>query len=329
MLAYATAPGNVASDGTGRNGLYTENLLREMVTPEARIEDVFKRVRLAVRRSSQGQQIPWESTSLEEDFYFIPPAEMRKRSQEELDRLFGEELALWDKAQKASEPGPLVAYLKAYPSGHFSELAQPLLDRLLAKQGEKKIRVANAEKNPFTKGSAVAGQFRVGDRYAYRVVDLLTNIQSAEYTYVVTEITDSEVIYNKGAAITDLLGNPQKNPDGRRNSGNQFYASEYSLGKTWSTRYRVTFPGGKEDEVEENFRVVAREKITVPAGTFDAFRVESTGHRIRDPVTVKRTYWVAPEKIARFIAQHVTAKWRRDRFLTTDRTELVSFTTGQ
>ena len=169
----------------------------------------------------------------------------------------------------------------------------------------------------------------VGDRYAYRVVDLLTNIQSAEYNQVVTKITDSEVIYNKGVAITDLLGNPQKTPDGRRFSQNQFYASEYSLGKTWNTRYRVALRSGKEDEIEENFRVVAREEITGPAGTFDAFRVESTGYRIRDPVTVKRTYWVAPEKIARFIAQHVTAKWGRDRFLTTDRTELVSFVPGK
>lgn len=328
LLAYATAPGNVASDGTGRNGLYTENLLREMVTPEARIEDVFKRVRLAVRRSSQGQQIPWESTSLEEDFYFIPPAEMRKRSQEELDQLFAEEMALWDKAQKASEPGPLVAYLKAYPSGQFSELAQSMLDHLLARQGEKRIRIANTEKNPFTKGSASAGQFRVGDKYQYRVVDLLTQIEAKKYTLTVSEITDSEVIFNKGAAITDMLGNPQKNTDGRRYSQNQFYASEYSLGKTWNTRYRVTFPGGKEDEVEETFRVVAKEKITVPAGTFNAFRVESAGHRIRDPVILKRAYWIAPGTIARFIAHEVTAKNARGQFLTTDRTELVSFMPG-
>src|SRR6185295_2892491 len=37
LLAYATAPGNVASDGDGTNGLYTENLLREMQVPEAKI----------------------------------------------------------------------------------------------------------------------------------------------------------------------------------------------------------------------------------------------------------------------------------------------------
>ena len=80
MLAYATSPGNVASDGEGANGLYTENLLREIKVPEAKIEDVFKRVRLGVRRKSNGAQIPWESTSLEEDFWFLPPAELKKLS---------------------------------------------------------------------------------------------------------------------------------------------------------------------------------------------------------------------------------------------------------
>lgn len=72
LLAYATAPGNVAEDGGpgDQNGLYTQYLLNELRRPQARIEDVFKRVRLQVRLKSQGRQIPWESTSLEEDFSF-------------------------------------------------------------------------------------------------------------------------------------------------------------------------------------------------------------------------------------------------------------------
>jgi uncharacterized caspase-like protein len=102
LLAYATAPGNTASDGSGSNGLYTENLLREMRAPQAKIEDVFKRVRLNVRRASAGQQIPWESTSLEDDFYFIPPPELKKLSQEELERQFAEELAEWEKVRKVA-----------------------------------------------------------------------------------------------------------------------------------------------------------------------------------------------------------------------------------
>ncbi len=72
FLAYATAPGNVAEDGDAQsgNGLYTQFLLQELKRPTAKIEDVFKRVRLNVRKQSNGRQIPWESTSLEDDFFF-------------------------------------------------------------------------------------------------------------------------------------------------------------------------------------------------------------------------------------------------------------------
>ena len=80
IISYATAPGNVASDGEGENGLYTENFLREVKVAEAKVEDVFKRVRLNVRRKSNGAQLPWDSSSLEDDFYFIPPKELRKLS---------------------------------------------------------------------------------------------------------------------------------------------------------------------------------------------------------------------------------------------------------
>ncbi len=61
FLAYATAPGNVARDGTeaSGHGLYTEYLIEELEKPEAKIEDVFKRVRTKVRQQSHGRQIPW------------------------------------------------------------------------------------------------------------------------------------------------------------------------------------------------------------------------------------------------------------------------------
>ena len=72
FIAYSTAPGNVAEDGdeASGNGLYTHYLLQEIGRPVAKIEDVFKRVRLGVRQKSAGRQVPWESTSLETDFFF-------------------------------------------------------------------------------------------------------------------------------------------------------------------------------------------------------------------------------------------------------------------
>jgi caspase domain-containing protein len=70
LIAFATAPGSTAADGAGRNGLYTQYLVRNIERPGIPIEEVFKAVRVGVRTDSRGQQIPWESTSLESAFMF-------------------------------------------------------------------------------------------------------------------------------------------------------------------------------------------------------------------------------------------------------------------
>jgi Caspase domain/Protein of unknown function (DUF1566) len=70
ILAYATAPGSVAADGTDRNGLYTSMLLKHMMEPNLAIERVFKNVRVEVMKDSGMRQVPWESSSLTGDFYF-------------------------------------------------------------------------------------------------------------------------------------------------------------------------------------------------------------------------------------------------------------------
>ena len=73
LMAYATSPGKTAADGDGRNGVYTQQLLKYITTPGMKVEDVFKRVRLSVEDATNGQQTPWEMTSLRGDFYFTGP----------------------------------------------------------------------------------------------------------------------------------------------------------------------------------------------------------------------------------------------------------------
>ena len=326
LLAYATAPGNVASDGTGANGLYTENLLREIRMPEAKIEDVFKRVRLAVRRASQGQQIPWESTSLEEDFYFLPPASVKKLSEEELARQFAEEAGIWEKAQQAGQVAAVEDYLRRYPSGHFSELAAVRLDRMLAKQGEKKVSVVNAAANPFSKGTGLVDlNYRVGDRYVFRSIDLLTSVENRKLVNTVSEVTEDKVIYNNGTLVTDLLGNVIKRPDGASFGPSQMFISEYSLGKKWATRYAIHFAKGGQDTVELELKVVARETITVPAGTFDCYRIEGSGWVLGIGQQTDWKFWLAPDKVNRAVAMETW--WHKgSRIVRSERQELVAYT---
>lgn len=70
FIAYATAPGSVASDGDGRNGLYTQELLNAMRKPGLTIEQVFKDVRKNVLRLSGDRQYTWDSSNIIGDFYF-------------------------------------------------------------------------------------------------------------------------------------------------------------------------------------------------------------------------------------------------------------------
>ncbi|MBI5519350.1 MAG: caspase family protein [Desulfovibrio sp.] len=69
LVAYATAPNSVASDGSGKNGLYTKYLLDNLATPGIPIEEVFKRVRIGVMMETGKKQVPWESSSLAGYFY--------------------------------------------------------------------------------------------------------------------------------------------------------------------------------------------------------------------------------------------------------------------
>jgi hypothetical protein len=334
LLAYATAPGNTAADGLGANSVYTENMLKEMQVPAAKIEDIFKRVRLNVRRESRGQQIPWESTSLEQDFYFIPPREVKKLTPAEVEQAFEAEFALWESIQSVKDPAPLEDYLRRFPSGKFSELAQFRLDRVLAQQGEKAVQVADLARtsaNPYSKGTArINTDFAVGDTYTYRKIDKLVSPEGRNYVLTVTDITDETLVYNKGSQVRDLMGNVYKNVSygeyaGSEGGAAQFYTAEYSIGKKWTARYKVKGKDGREWATEYIFKVVSREKISLPAGEFDAFKVEGTGANTLG-MNLKFTYWIAPERVRRPLAtEFVSQGSKTGKLFVDERHELVSF----
>ena len=357
LLAYATSPGNTAADGEGANGLYTENLLREIGVPDAKIEDVFKRVRLAVRRSSVGQQIPWESTSLEDDFYFLPPSHVKKLSEAEIERQYNEELAAWEKIKESSEPAPLENYIRDNPSGRFSELAQFQLDRVLAER-EKAAAIARAERekaaapvnpkpqpapivtiasappppranepavNPFTKGTGkVDANYRVGDRYIWRLSDTLTQLEVRQAIDRVREVTDTRVVFGDGSYVRDLLGNVIKQ-NGREYTNTQIYVAEYSVGKKWVSRSEELSTNGQRYQIEYEIRVVGRENVTVPAGTFDAFKVEGSGHTMNTGTGLHFTYWIAPDQCRRPLLSVTENRNNSGRLVTTDRWEILAF----
>jgi hypothetical protein len=132
-IAYATAPGQTASDGDGSNGLYTEALTTAMETPGARLEDIFMNTRRAVRARSGGKQVPWENGSLTGVFYFndegMPAQTQVASARPPLDSGRAEnrellELAVWGSVKASTRKEDLALYLEKFPKGHYADEAK-------------------------------------------------------------------------------------------------------------------------------------------------------------------------------------------------------------
>ena len=71
VIAFATSPGNTALDGSGKNGLFTSGLLKYLKEPDITAIQMFQKVTAYVQKESNGNQLPWISTSLIGDFYLV------------------------------------------------------------------------------------------------------------------------------------------------------------------------------------------------------------------------------------------------------------------
>ena len=69
IVAFATSEGATAADGKGLNGLYTQELVKQMLIPQP-LSTVFMNTRVQVRKLSNNQQVPSEINMLNGEFFF-------------------------------------------------------------------------------------------------------------------------------------------------------------------------------------------------------------------------------------------------------------------
>src|SRR6202046_4972157 len=74
LVMYSAALSSVISDNGGDHSQFVQQLLKEMRVPDLMAEETLNRIRVDVTRASRSEQVPWISSSLAEDFSFIPGA---------------------------------------------------------------------------------------------------------------------------------------------------------------------------------------------------------------------------------------------------------------
>jgi hypothetical protein len=142
------------------------------------------------------------------------------------------------------------------------------------------------------------------------------------------DFDQDRIEYNGGEYVSDTMGNILKNLRGTFDAPRQFYPAELYLGKKWGTRFKQARPDGSSYTFDYKLKVVGKEKIKVPAGTFDAYKIEARGFNIELGARLERNIWVSPG-INADIA-HETIVWRKsgriDQF---DRQELVRYSVNK
>ena len=136
FLSYATAPGSVALDGLDGNSPFTKALAREIPSPGLPIEQLFKNVRVQVIAETNGQQTPWDTSSLTSDFFFEAGAP--------LDDQQVAEAQLWESVKDSTDPVPVVLFMRGYPDSKFIPEARALLEKIINSELSETTSAAQA-----------------------------------------------------------------------------------------------------------------------------------------------------------------------------------------
>ncbi|HEX2526563.1 MAG TPA: caspase family protein [Geminicoccus sp.] len=144
LVAYAARDGEVASDGDSKHSPYAEALLKLLPQPGLEIQFLFRKVRDEVLQSTGNVQRPHVYGSLGGDPIYLvpPPVEEPVTATRTSNQL---ELAFWQSIEKSNDVAAFEAYLRSFPQGTFTALAQLRIQAL-----------TSSSQQPLQDGSSVA-----------------------------------------------------------------------------------------------------------------------------------------------------------------------------
>jgi formylglycine-generating enzyme required for sulfatase activity len=218
LIAYATAPGRVASDNpNGKNGLYTSELLKQMRVPGLSVTDMLMRVRAEVVRQTGGKQVPWEESSLIGFFSFnVAGAGSGSASKPSaaLKDAATVEAEYWESIQNSRDAADYQGYLKEYPRGRYTQLARLKLRQLeTAKSGGNDNAGSTTQPDGSNSSSTTTGP-----KAAPRAGTVVRNKMGMEFAFVPA-----------GSFMMGSIALPSEKPRHKVTIREGFYMGQYEV----------------------------------------------------------------------------------------------------
>jgi uncharacterized caspase-like protein len=320
LIAFATAPGSVAADGDGSNGLYTKHLLDHIGRPGLPVEQLFKQVRIGVTKETSDRQVPWESSSLKGDFFFIAPDASQQTEAQRQDTERRIASAVKDEREKlAAERAAMERVIREMLAKQRAELEQEI------RRAGGKIPVAApaAPATPATPAAAAPAPVQtasaaptalagfndsryptIGDYWEYTYKDTMTRA-TRPMRFEVVGVSKEGILdktESKGIPLTRVYSD---GPDlFFTDGGDTWHFAPYLLAfqpDVASQRWGKLYP--LNDSVCRTLfsclyegKVAGRERVATPAGTFEATKVvidfqAGSPSGSRAPILRQATFW--------------------------------------
>ncbi len=149
--------------------------------------------------------------------------------------------------------------------------------------------------NPMSAGTyAIDRGYSVGDEVVYLQSDPVYGGATKKLTWRVTKVDlDADrVEINDGFIVLDSMGNPLVWDGATYEPRLQAIPAEVQVGKRWTTRFRFQ-RGADRSESYYNYVVVARERVKLPFGEIEAFRIDGDGfNSFGARLTIR--HWLVP-----------------------------------
>ena len=143
LISFSTQPGNVASDGSGRNSPFTGPLVKHITSSSDDLGAVLIAVRNDVMNATQKKQVPWEHSALTKRIYFnAAPAAATSAtgSLSEAERT-------WAVVKDTTNQSVLEAFARQFSDTVYGAMARAQLEELKKQQ----VAVATPPSRPESK----------------------------------------------------------------------------------------------------------------------------------------------------------------------------------
>jgi len=238
LVAFAAAPGQVAIETRGGNGIYTKHILSNIRTPGLPIEEIFKRVRSAVITDTSKAQVPWENTSLIRDFYFTGAPAGKGYTPVYVD---AEDIA-WEKVEVSRNIYDFISFMRRFPQSRHQGKVLERVNTILARIKPAPPAIENNELKEFLNETHAGIEARKVDKY------------SAEYWgfkgksgWIVHEIERGSAVERAGVKLGDIFikvnGMDATTPEFYKEFGLSIVSGELIEMVVWRNRREVFLTG--------------------------------------------------------------------------------------